>query len=100
VQQTTAQELARGAEARKEYASYMRGQFSEDGLGDAFSAKVWTSGEQSEYLHIQHMLVSATYVQYFTGGDVGQEIRNRGFRGIYYSDGNGYTAFVPLGAHP
>ncbi len=98
VQQKTTRELARGAEARKEYASYMLGQFSEDGLGDAFSAKVWTSGEHSEFLHIQHMLVNATYVQYFTDGEIGDQIRARGFRGIYYSDGGSYTAFVPLGA--
>jgi len=76
----------------------MLGQFSEDGLGDAFSAKVWTSGEHSEFLHIQHMLVNATYVQYFTDGEIGDQIRARGFRGIYYSDGGSYTAFVPLGA--
>jgi hypothetical protein len=93
-------ELARGAEARREYASYMRREFSEDGLGDAFSAKVWTSGEHSEYLHVQHMLVNATYVKYFTDGEIGDEIRGRGFKGIYYSDGSGYTAFVPFGARP
>jgi len=82
-------EMAR-SQSRADYAVILREHF----LDKNMDVKVWITGKDNKYLHMQFVLFDDVWVHNFKEGDLIQEIRKLEFERVYFTDGFGYSTYI------
>jgi hypothetical protein len=78
------------AGARKEYESLLRTNFLDKGL----DIKVKVYGTNNTYISLTYVLIDDVWVHHFKKGDLIDEIREMGFKRVYFKDGHDYSQYI------